>query len=73
MAEIYVQQNTCIKCLVVIAFQMYFLLGNASIFFKKIIFNISASKWSENTKKNWSKEKNKNFSNFEKSTFETQK
>jgi len=41
--------------------------------FLRIIFDISASKWSENSKKNWSKEKNKKFLNFEKNTFETQK
>jgi hypothetical protein len=30
MVEIYVQQKTCIKCLVVVAFQKCFLLGKAS-------------------------------------------
>ena len=30
VVEVYVQQKTCIKCLVVIAFQKCFLLGNVS-------------------------------------------
>jgi hypothetical protein len=30
IVEVYVQQNICIKCLVVVIFQKYFLLGNAS-------------------------------------------
>jgi len=54
MVKVYVQQKTCIKCLVVVAFQKCFLLGNTSkyfFYFLKIIFDISASKWYENTKK----------------------
>jgi len=48
---------------------------NIFFYFLKINFDISASKWSENTKKIliWSKEKNKKILNFEKSAFETQK
>jgi len=43
--------------------------------FLKIIFDISVSKWSENTKNIsiWSKKNNKNISYFFKNTFETQK
>jgi len=43
------------------------------IFFKKIIFNISVSKWSENTKKKLIWSKNTKILNFEKNVFETQK
>jgi hypothetical protein len=39
MIEVYIQQKTCIKYLVVVAFQKCFLLENAL-------------KWFENTKKN---------------------
>jgi hypothetical protein len=59
----------------VVAFQKYFLFEmykNNFFYFLKIIFDIRASKWSENTKKIiWSKEKNRKFSNFEKNNFET--
>ena len=45
---------------------------NYFFYFLKIIFDISASKWSENTKKIiWSKEKNKKNLNFKKNDFET--
>jgi hypothetical protein len=45
---------------------------NYFFYFSKIIFDISASKWSENKKKIiWSKEKNKKNLNFKKSDFET--
>jgi hypothetical protein len=49
--------------------------NNIFFYFLKIIFDISALKWSKNTKKIliWSKEKNKKNSNFFKSVFETQK
>ena len=48
---------------------------NNFFYFLKIIFDISVSKWSENTKKKliWSKENNKKISNFENNVFETQK
>jgi hypothetical protein len=44
-------------------------------YFLKIIFDVSASKWSKNTKKIliWSKEKNKKLSIFFKNAFERQK
>jgi len=48
MVEVYVQQKTCIKCLVVVAFQKCFFLemyqNNYFFYFLKIIFDISASK-----------------------------
>jgi hypothetical protein len=44
-------------------------------YFLKIIFDVSASKWSKKTKKIliWSKEKNKKLSIFFKNVFEKQK
>jgi len=63
MVEVYVQRKTYIKCLVVmwllLIFKVLFTWKCIKIFFYflKIIFYISASKWSENTKKIliWSK------------------
>jgi len=55
MIEVYVSQKTCIKCLVMIALQKCLLFENVSkyfFYFLKINFDISASKWFENTKKN---------------------
>jgi len=68
MVEVYVQQKTCIKCLVVVwlwlLFKVLFTWKCIKIiyfYFLKIIFDINASKWSKRTKKIliWSKEKNK--------------
>jgi hypothetical protein len=48
--------------------------NNIFFYFFKIIFDISASKWSKNKKKLiWNKEKNKINLNFFKNIFETQK
>jgi hypothetical protein len=49
--------------------------NNIFLFHLKIIFDINALKWFENTKNIliWSKQKNKRISNFFKKTFETQK
>ena len=63
---------------VMIVFQSIFyseMYQNNIFYFLKIIFNISALKWSKNTKKIliWSKEKNKKFLKFFKNTFEIQK
>jgi hypothetical protein len=57
-----------LKCFLFKKYQFFFN-------FLKIIFDISASKWSKNTKKIliWSKEKNKKISIFFKSAFEIQK
>jgi len=48
-------KNIYIKCLVIVTSQKCFLLGNTLkyiFYFLKIIFDISASKWYENIKKN---------------------
>ena len=66
VVRIYVQQKTCIKYLVVVwlrlLFKIYFYLKihqNNFFYFKKIIFDINASKWSENKKiLIWSKKNN---------------
>jgi hypothetical protein len=63
---------------VMIVFQSIFyseMYQNNIFYFLKIIFDISALKWSKNTKKIliWSKEKNQKFLNFFKNAFEIQK
>jgi hypothetical protein len=63
---------------VMIVFQSIFyseMYQNNIFYFFKIIFDISALKWSKNTKKIliWSKEKNQKFLKFFKNAFEIQK
>jgi hypothetical protein len=63
---------------VMIVFQSIFyseMYQNNIFYFLKIIFDISALKWSKNTKKIliWSKEKNQKFLKFFKNAFEIQK
>jgi len=63
---------------VMIVFQSIFyseMYQNNIFYFLKIIFDISALKWSKNTKKIliWSKEKNKKILKFFKNAFEIQK
>ena len=81
VVEVYAQQKTYIKYLVVVwlrlLFKMLFTWKCIKIiyfYFKKIIFDISASKWFKNTKKNINlKQIKKRLSIFFKSAFETQK
>ena len=57
VVKVYVQQKTCIKCLVVVWLRLLFkvlftwkCIKIMYFYFLKIIFDISTSKWSKNTK-----------------------
>jgi len=74
MIKIYVQHKTCIKCLVMVFKNVFYLKIYQNIFLKKL-FLISAHQNDMKIQKKliWNKEKNLKKLNLKKDVFETQK